>query len=36
MEHMRAKLDAPARTVTAVRSLHLALYLPRQQTDVAE
>nr|BFE70006.1 hypothetical protein GCM10020092_033070 [Actinoplanes digitatis] len=36
MEHIRAKLDAPTRTVAAVRSLHLALYLPHQLTDVAE
>ncbi|MEU7905720.1 LuxR C-terminal-related transcriptional regulator [Actinoplanes sp. NPDC049118] len=36
MEHIRAKLDAPTRTVAAVRSLHLALYLPPQPTDVAE
>jgi DNA-binding CsgD family transcriptional regulator len=32
MEHIRTKLDAPTRTVAAVRSLHLALYLPRQLT----
>jgi DNA-binding CsgD family transcriptional regulator len=36
MEHIRAKLDAPTRTVAAVRSLHLALYLPPQLIDVAE
>jgi len=36
MEHIRAKLDAPTRTVAAVRSLHLALYLPYQLTGVAE
>src|SRR4030095_2765364 len=36
LEHIRAKLDAPTRTVAAVRSMHLALYLPQQVTDVAE
>jgi len=30
LEHIRAKLDAPTRTVAAVRSLHLALYIPHQ------
>jgi DNA-binding CsgD family transcriptional regulator len=35
LEHIRAKLDAPTRTVAAVRSLHLALYIPRQLTEVA-
>jgi len=35
LEHIRAKLEAPTRTVAAVRSLHLALYVPRQLTDVA-
>jgi DNA-binding CsgD family transcriptional regulator len=35
MEHIRAKLDAPTRTVAAVRSLHLALYVPHQLADVA-
>jgi len=35
LEHIRAKLDAPSRTVAAVRSLHLALYVPHQLTDVA-
>ncbi|KUL39430.1 hypothetical protein ADL15_09770 [Actinoplanes awajinensis subsp. mycoplanecinus] len=36
MEHIRAKLEAPTRTVAAVRSLHLALYIPRQLTEAAE
>jgi DNA-binding CsgD family transcriptional regulator len=35
MEHIRAKLDAPTRTVAAVRSLHLALYIPHQLTGAA-
>jgi DNA-binding CsgD family transcriptional regulator len=35
MEHIRAKLNAPTRTVAAVRSLHLALYLPHQLAGVA-
>jgi DNA-binding CsgD family transcriptional regulator len=35
LEHIRAKLDAPTRTVAAVRSLHLALYIPHQLTQVA-
>jgi DNA-binding CsgD family transcriptional regulator/GAF domain-containing protein len=35
MEHIRAKLDAPTRTVAAVRSLHLALYIPHQLTEAA-
>jgi DNA-binding CsgD family transcriptional regulator len=35
MEHIRAKLDAPTRTVAAVRSLHLALYLPHQLAELA-
>ncbi|MDT4992166.1 MAG: hypothetical protein QOH97_2058 [Actinoplanes sp.] len=35
LEHIRAKLDAPTRTVAAVRSLHLALYVPHQLTEVA-
>jgi DNA-binding CsgD family transcriptional regulator len=35
LEHIRAKLDAPTRTVAAVRSLHLALYIPHQLTEVA-
>ena len=35
MEHIRAKLDAPTRTVAAVRSLHLALYVPHQLIEVA-
>jgi DNA-binding CsgD family transcriptional regulator len=35
LEHIRAKLDAPTRTVAAVRSLHLALYIPQHLTDVA-
>jgi DNA-binding CsgD family transcriptional regulator len=30
LEHIRAKLDAPTRTVAAVRSLQLALYVPHQ------
>jgi DNA-binding CsgD family transcriptional regulator len=30
LEHIRAKLDVPTRTVAAVRSLHLALYIPHQ------
>jgi DNA-binding CsgD family transcriptional regulator len=34
LEHIRAKLDAPTRTVAAVRSLHLALYIPHQLTEV--
>jgi DNA-binding CsgD family transcriptional regulator len=34
LEHIRAKLDAPTRTVAAVRSLHLALYVPHQLTEV--
>jgi DNA-binding CsgD family transcriptional regulator len=34
MEHIRAKLDAPTRTVAAVRSLHLALYVPRQLAEM--
>jgi DNA-binding CsgD family transcriptional regulator len=35
MEHIRAKLDAPTRTVAAVRSLHLALYIPHELTEAA-
>jgi DNA-binding CsgD family transcriptional regulator len=35
MEHIRVKLDAPSRTVAAVRSLHLALYVPHQLAGVA-
>ena len=35
MEHIRVKLDAPTRTIAAVRSLHLALYVPRQLAEVA-
>jgi DNA-binding CsgD family transcriptional regulator len=35
LEHIRAKLGAPTRTVAAVRSLHLALYIPHQLTEVA-
>jgi DNA-binding CsgD family transcriptional regulator len=35
LEHIRAKLDAPTRTVAAVRSLHLALYVPHQLAEVA-
>jgi DNA-binding CsgD family transcriptional regulator len=35
LEHIRAKLDAPNRTVAAVRSLQLALYVPHQLTKVA-
>jgi DNA-binding CsgD family transcriptional regulator len=35
MEHIRAKLDAPSRTVAAVRSLHLALYVPHQLAEFA-
>jgi DNA-binding CsgD family transcriptional regulator len=34
LEHIRAKLDAPTRTVAAVRSLHQALYVPHQLIDV--
>jgi DNA-binding NarL/FixJ family response regulator len=34
LEHIRAKLEAPTRTVAAVRSLHLALYIPPQLTEV--
>jgi DNA-binding CsgD family transcriptional regulator len=34
MEHIRAKLDAPTRTVAAVRSLHLALYVPHQLAEM--
>jgi len=30
LEHIRAKLDAPTRTVAAVRALHLALYIPHR------
>jgi DNA-binding CsgD family transcriptional regulator len=30
LEHIRSKLDAPSRTVAAVRSLHEALYIPQQ------
>jgi DNA-binding CsgD family transcriptional regulator len=33
LEHIRAKLDAPTRTVAAVRSLHQALYVPHQLID---
>lgn len=33
LEHIREKLDAPTRTVAAVNSLHLALYIPHQLTD---
>lgn len=35
LEHIRAKLDASTRTVAAVRSLHLALYVPHQLSEVA-
>jgi DNA-binding CsgD family transcriptional regulator len=35
LEHIRAKLDAPTRTVAAVRALDLALYIPHQLTEVA-
>jgi DNA-binding CsgD family transcriptional regulator len=35
LEHIRAKLDAPTRTVAAVRSLHLALYVPHQLAEMA-
>jgi DNA-binding CsgD family transcriptional regulator len=35
LEHIRAKLDASTRTVAAVRSLHLALYIPHQLVEVA-
>jgi DNA-binding CsgD family transcriptional regulator len=35
LEHIRAKLGAPTRTVAAVRSLHLALYVPHQLAEVA-
>jgi DNA-binding CsgD family transcriptional regulator len=35
LEHIRAKLGASTRTVAAVRSLHLALYIPHQLTEVA-
>jgi len=35
LEHIREKLEAPTRTVAAVRSLHLALYIPRQLTEAA-
>jgi DNA-binding CsgD family transcriptional regulator len=34
LEHIRAKLDAPTRTVAAVRSLDLALYIPHELTEV--
>jgi DNA-binding CsgD family transcriptional regulator len=35
LEHIRAKLDASTRTVAAVRSLNLALYVPHHLTEVA-
>jgi DNA-binding CsgD family transcriptional regulator len=35
LEHIRAKLDVPTRTVAAVRSLHQALYLPAQLANLA-
>jgi DNA-binding CsgD family transcriptional regulator len=35
LEHIRAKLDAPTRTVAAVRSLDLALYIPHELAEVA-
>jgi DNA-binding NarL/FixJ family response regulator len=35
LEHIRAKLDARTRTVAAVRSLNLALYVPHQLAEVA-
>jgi DNA-binding CsgD family transcriptional regulator len=35
LEHIRAKLDAPTRTVAAVRSVNLALYIPYQLIEVA-
>jgi DNA-binding CsgD family transcriptional regulator len=34
LEHIRAKLHAPTRTVAAVRSLRLGLYVPHQLIDV--
>jgi DNA-binding CsgD family transcriptional regulator len=36
MEHIRAKLDAPTRTVAAVRSLNLGLYVPHQLAEMAD
>ena len=35
MEHIRAKLNAPTRTVAAVRALHLALYVPHRLAEMA-
>jgi len=35
MEHIRVKLDAPSRTVAAVRSLHLGMYVPHQLAEGA-
>jgi len=35
LEHIRAKLDAPTRTVAAVRSLQLALYVPHKLAEGA-
>jgi DNA-binding CsgD family transcriptional regulator len=35
LEHIRAKLGAPTRTVAAVRSLDLALYIPHQLAEAA-
>jgi DNA-binding CsgD family transcriptional regulator len=35
LEHIRAKMDVPNRTVAAVRSLQLALYVPHQLAEMA-
>jgi DNA-binding CsgD family transcriptional regulator len=35
LEHIREKLDAPTRTVAAVKCLDLALYIPHQLTELA-
>jgi DNA-binding CsgD family transcriptional regulator len=34
LEHILAKLDAPTRTVAAVRSLNQALYIPHRLTNI--
>jgi DNA-binding CsgD family transcriptional regulator len=34
LEHIRAKFDAPSRTVAAVRSLHEALYIPQELAGI--
>ena len=34
LEHIRAKFDAPSRTVAAMRSLHEALYIPQELAGI--